>query len=107
MADTLPLTTGVASAGPTDPVEPPRPDAGRPPAPAAAVAPLLLDTRDMCAALRISLATLHRLKAAGRLPKPRNLAGLKWDADEVRRWVRAGMPALKEWENAQRDGRPR
>jgi hypothetical protein len=65
-----------------------------------AVGPLLLlyDSSDMCAVLRIGLATLHRLKAGGRLPRARKLAGLKWDADEVRRWVVAGMPPLKEWE---------
>src|SRR6266404_951492 len=63
-----------------------------------ALPPLLLDTRDLCAALRIGLATLHRLKAAGKLPRARKLAGLKWDADEVRRWVTAGMPPLNEWE---------
>ena len=60
--------------------------------------PLLYDSTDMCAVLRIGLATLHRLKAAGRLPRARKLAGLKWDADEVRRWVSAGMPPLEEWE---------
>src|SRR5258708_725225 len=72
--------------------------------------PLLLDTRDMCAVLRVGLATLYRLKAAGRLPRARKLAGLKWDADEVRRWVTAGMPALKDWEAMEaaqkRNGRP-
>jgi len=65
---------------------------------AGALPPLLYDTADLCNVLRIGLATLHRLKAAGKLPRARKLAGLKWDADEVRRWVAAGMPPLKEWE---------
>jgi hypothetical protein len=60
--------------------------------------PLLYGTADLCKVLRIGLATLHRLKAAGKLPRARKLAGLKWDADEMRRWVGAGMPPLKEWE---------
>jgi predicted DNA-binding transcriptional regulator AlpA len=88
--------------------------ASQPPAPdqqtASALPPLLLDTRDMCGALRISSATLFRLKSAGRLPRARNLGGLKWDADEVKRWVSAGMPPLKEWEAVEaankRNGRP-
>lgn len=77
---------------------------------AGALSPLLYDSGDMCGVLRIGLATLHRLKSAGRLPRARKLAGLKWDADEVRRWVAAGMPPLKEWEAleaAQESGRPR
>jgi predicted DNA-binding transcriptional regulator AlpA len=100
LANTLPLP---ASA------EPALFPAADPPA-AGALPPLLLDTRDMCAVLRIGMATLHRLKAAGKLPRARKLAGLKWDAEEVRRWVTSGMPPLKEWEAIEaaqkRNGRP-
>jgi len=74
-----------------------------------AVPPLLFDTADLCAVLRISKATIHRLLAAGKLPKPLRLAGLKWRADEIRRWCDAGMPDCKTWEAmlaAQRDGLP-
>jgi hypothetical protein len=90
MSPPPPTRTDNGPAGPPPPA-PDRRAAGAPP-------PLLFDTRDMCAVLRIGLATLHRLKAAGKLPRARKLAGLKWDADEVRRWVAAGMPALQEWE---------
>ena len=111
MPDTLSLGPGAIDAAPLDPAEASRPvpvppAADKPQAPA----PLLYDSADLYTVLRIGLATLHRLKAAGRLPRAWKLAGLKWDADEVRRWVVAGMPLLKEWEAlqaAQRDGRPR
>lgn len=79
-----------------DPSEPQRPAPDQ--QTAGALPPLLYDTADMCAVLRIGMATLHRLKSSSKLPRARKLAGLKWDVDEVRRWVAAGMPALKEWE---------
>ena len=67
--------------------------------PASAPEPLVYDTGDMCHVLRCSLATLHRLKSAGKLPHARKLGGqLRWDASEIREWVSAGMPDLKRWE---------
>jgi predicted DNA-binding transcriptional regulator AlpA len=61
--------------------------------------PLVYDTRDLCRVLRCSLATLHRLKAAGKLPRSMRLGGeLRWDAEEVRAWVAARMPDLARWE---------
>jgi hypothetical protein len=67
---------------PVIPLAPAAPQAPAPEAaadtPAAAALPLLLyDTADLCAVLRIGLATLHRLKARGALPRARKLAGLK------------------------------
>ncbi len=61
--------------------------------------PLVYDTADLCHVLRVSIATLHRLKAAGKLPRARKLGGqLRWDASEIREWVSAGMPDLQRWE---------
>jgi predicted DNA-binding transcriptional regulator AlpA len=47
------------------------------------------------------LPTLWRLKAAGKLPRPLHSLGrqlVRWDVAEVKCWLAAGMPALKEWE---------
>ena len=87
---------------------------GTDPAPAehGTLAPLVYDSSDLCQVLRISLATLHRLRSAGRLPRALRLGGqLRWDAAEVAAWVRSGMPDLRTWEmlsGAEKtDGRPR
>jgi predicted DNA-binding transcriptional regulator AlpA len=61
--------------------------------------PLLYDTADLCRVLRISMATLHRLKSAGKLPRAKKLgAQLRWDVSEICEWVAAGMPDLERWE---------
>jgi predicted DNA-binding transcriptional regulator AlpA len=60
---------------------------------------LVLDTTQMCHLLRCSLATLHRRRSAGQLPRPIKWGGkLCWRADEVKAWVTAGMPDAKTWE---------
>jgi predicted DNA-binding transcriptional regulator AlpA len=62
---------------------------------------LLLSAADLAELLRVSTATVWRLRAAGKLPRPLDALGrqlLRWDATEVQRWVKAGMPPLKQWE---------
>jgi predicted DNA-binding transcriptional regulator AlpA len=62
---------------------------------------LLLTARDLAKLLRISTATVWRLRAAGKLPRPLDALGsqlVRWDADEIRAWVKAKMPDLKTWE---------
>jgi predicted DNA-binding transcriptional regulator AlpA len=89
-ADTIPLRV-------TDPPAP-NPDsqaAGSPP-------PLLFDTADLCQLLRISKATLHRLLAASKLPRPIRLAGLKWPAADIEAFVAMGCPDRATFE-ARRD----
>jgi len=69
--------------------------------PGAGLAPMLLSAADLAALLRVSSATIWRLRASGKLPRPLNSLGrqlLRWNADEVRRWVKAGMPDLRTWE---------
>jgi predicted DNA-binding transcriptional regulator AlpA len=74
---------------------------------------LLLTARDLAKLLRISTATVWRLRAAGKLPRPLDALGsqlIRWDADTIRSWVKAKMPDLKTWEllrdgPAQRNGR--
>lgn len=66
---------------------------------------LVYDTADLCHVLRISVATLHRLKAAGKLPRARKLGSqLRWEASEIREWVAAGMPDLQRWEALRNGG---
>jgi predicted DNA-binding transcriptional regulator AlpA len=63
------------------------------------LSPLTFDTNDLAFVLRTSLATLHRLRAAGKLPRALRLGGqLRWRVEEVKAWCAAGMPDLKTWE---------
>jgi predicted DNA-binding transcriptional regulator AlpA len=80
----------------TIPLPAPEPQAAGP------LPPLLLDTADLCQLLRISKATLHRLLAAGKLPRPIRLAGLKWPAAEIEAFVAMGCPDRATFE-ARRD----
>lgn len=67
---------------------------------AAELAPLLLSAADLAQLLRVSVPTIWRLRAAGKLPRPLDALGkqlIRWDADEVRRWIVAKMPDLKTW----------
>src|SRR5262245_27802237 len=60
--------------------------------------PLLYDSSDLCHVLRCSMPTLHRLKAANKLPKALQLGGqLRWRVEEVQAWIRAGMPDGHSW----------
>jgi hypothetical protein len=61
--------------------------------------PLTYDTDDLAFVLRSSLATIHRLRAAGKLPRALKLGGqLRWRVEEIKAWCAAGMPDLKTWE---------
>jgi predicted DNA-binding transcriptional regulator AlpA len=65
-----------------------------------AVEPLLTPA-DFAGVLRVSMATFWRLRSAGKLPRPLTTLGaqiLRWRAAEVRDWISAGMPTLKQWE---------
>jgi len=70
-------------------------------APPTGPAPLLYSAKDLAGLLRVSVPTIWRLRAAGKLPRPLDALGgqlLRWRADEIAEWVRAGMPALDVWE---------
>ena len=63
--------------------------------------PLLYSAADLAEILRVSKPTVWRLRAAGKLPRPLDALGgqlLRWDADEIRRWIAAKMPDLATWE---------
>jgi predicted DNA-binding transcriptional regulator AlpA len=61
---------------------------------------LLFSASDLAEILRVSKPTIWRLRAAGKLPRPLDALGsqlLRWDADEIRRWIAAKMPDLETW----------
>jgi predicted DNA-binding transcriptional regulator AlpA len=67
---------------------------------AANVDPLVLDIDQLCQVLQTSKATIARLQAADKLPKPTMLGGQRrWSAETIRRWIAAGMPDAKTWES--------
>lgn len=62
---------------------------------------LLLTPRDLAAELRVSLATIWRLRAAGKLPRALTTLGkqlLRWHRDEIKAWIACGMPDMATWE---------
>jgi predicted DNA-binding transcriptional regulator AlpA len=67
---------------------------------------LVYDSSDLCCVLRISPATLHRLKAAGKLPRAFKLgAQLRWERSVIHQWIAAGMPDEKTWTALRKAGR--
>lgn len=68
---------------------------------------ILGGARAVAFALDISVRTVRTMDACGRLPRPLQVGRLKkWDLDEVRNWVTAGMPMRNDWE-AIREARQR
>ncbi len=65
---------------------------------------LLIDANRFAELLAVSLATFYRMKASGRLPRHIELSrGCHcWNDAEVRDWIAAGCPAIKEWEARRR-----
>jgi predicted DNA-binding transcriptional regulator AlpA len=89
---------------------PPCPDAATPLSPATAVEPLLIDRRELARLLSVGVATLDRMRAAGRIPPPLTFSSgcVRWRLDEVRAWLDAGAPGAAVWaarRDAQRSGR--
>jgi predicted DNA-binding transcriptional regulator AlpA len=67
--------------------------------------PLLVGGKELARLLEVSTATVERMKAAGKLPRPVLLAAgcHRWRLAEVREWVACGCPPRPEWE-ARRNG---
>ena len=66
---------------------------------AAAAPRLLWDAATLAHALDVSVPTIWRRTADGKLPRPVRLGGaVRWRADEVRRWLDAGCPDRATWE---------
>lgn len=75
-------------------------EAARPMSSAAAVEPVLLAARQAAALCGVSVATWHRMTAAGRCPAPLRLSPgcVRWRRPELLEWVEAGCPGRREWE---------
>ena len=73
------------------------PAAGRPAPLAATVEPLLVSRRQLAALLSVGVATLDRMKSAGRIPAPVTLSPgcIRWRLDTVRRWLAVGRRPLR------------
>ena len=62
-------------------------------APEETVVPILLSADRVAAALDISVRTLWRLRAAGKLPAPVKIGGsVRWRYEEITLWIEAGCP---------------
>lgn len=58
--------------------------------------PALVDIGRVARTLGCSVRHVHRLRDAGKMPRPVRLGGLlRWNRAEVDRWVAAGCPAVK------------
>lgn len=56
----------------------------------------LLRVPDIARKLRCSPRQIHRLVAAGRLPKPLRIGGmLRWPPSVIQHWIDAGCPTIQ------------
>jgi excisionase family DNA binding protein len=59
----------------------------------------LLTAEELADRLSLSLRTVWRLDSAGKLPRPIRLGGsVRWRRNEIERWLQAGCPDRKRWE---------
>lgn len=66
---------------------------------------LLLPAEKLAELLDISLRTLWRLRAAGKLPAPIRLGGsVRWRSDEIQGWIAAGCPSAAQWSKSRENG---
>lgn len=60
--------------------------------------PLVVDAKRLAKLLCVGLRTIRTLDAAGKIPRPIRLAGVRWRVREIRAWLEAGAPNRDEWE---------
>lgn len=70
----------------------------------AQTAPLLVDAAGAAQLLSLGRTSFFGLVAAGRVPRAvfRHGRIVRWDAQELRAWVRAGCPNRDTWETGRR-----
>jgi prophage regulatory protein len=67
---------------------------------------LLVSAEKLAQLLDISIRTLWRLRAAGRLPAPVRLGGsVRWRVDEVQAWIERGCPDQGRGKAGRHNGR--
>jgi predicted DNA-binding transcriptional regulator AlpA len=58
---------------------------------------LLISAEKLAQILDISVRTLWRMRAAGKIPPPIRLGGsVRWRAQEVRAWIEKGCPEQRK-----------
>lgn len=68
-------------------------------------AELALPAAEVAKLLNISERHLWALHSSGRLPRPIRLGrSVRWNHDELRRWVDAGCPDRSSWDQAREGG---
>ncbi len=56
---------------------------------------LLMTSEDVARRLRVSKASLWRMRSTGKLPPPIHIGGIvRWRAEDVEKWVKDGCPEL-------------
>jgi prophage regulatory protein len=64
---------------------------------------LLISAEKLAQMLDISVRTLWRLRAAGRMPAPVRIGGsVRWRAQEVQAWIESGCPEERKSRSAGR-----
>jgi prophage regulatory protein len=60
---------------------------------------LAIDAHGLAEILGLSLRSVRRLDASGKLPKPLRIGGaVRWRLSEITAWMDAGCPDRAEWE---------
>jgi excisionase family DNA binding protein len=63
----------------------------------------LLGVRQVADLLGVSGRHVYRLADGGRMPRPLKLGGaVRWDRDEIKRWIDSGCPAVVEQKGGRR-----
>ena len=58
----------------------------------------LIDAKQLAHLLSVSVRSIRRFTSAGQLPKPVWIQGcVRWDQDEIVRWIEAGCPDRAAW----------
>ena len=61
--------------------------------------PLLVTVQEAAKLLKISDRTMYRMVELGHAPGPVHLgAAVRWKLDELKAWITAGCPSMKEWD---------
>ena len=67
------------------------------------IEPLLVDAQQLALMIGLSLRTIRRMDAAGRLPRPVRIGNCtRWRVSEIRAWSEAGCPDRAAWEQQRR-----
>lgn len=76
-----------------------QPDIAEPPGDAVTSQRLLWSAEELADVLGFGVRTIRRMEVEGRIPRPIAFGRyLRWDAEEIRRWISARCPHRDEWE---------